>query len=183
VSATSTSIRSRLRGAVSGLVLVAVLAVAATMLVPPLLGFERYVITGGSMSGTIDRGSVLFAKPVPVSDLRVGDVITYAPPQGSDARVTHRIVDVRRGRSNEPVFRTKGDANAAADPWRFTLDAPRQARAEFDVPYVGFAFMALSERPVRMLAIGLPALLVALSLLARLWREAGTDARSGEVAS
>ena len=59
----------------------------------------------------------------------------------------------------------------------FTLDAPVQARAEFSVPYVGYAFAALAIREVRVLAIGLPALLVALVLLAGMWREAGEASR------
>ena len=33
------------------------LVLGALMLVPPLAGYERYVVTGDSMSGTIGRGS------------------------------------------------------------------------------------------------------------------------------
>ena len=43
---------------------------AAVMLLPALFGFERYVITGGSMSGTYDRGSVIFSEVVPVDRAR-----------------------------------------------------------------------------------------------------------------
>src|SRR5437763_8440391 len=84
----------RFRGVLSTLLLAAVFAMCALILVPSLLGFQRYVITGGSMTGTIDRGSLVFDKAVPVSQLRVGDVITYTPPASSSptGRVTHRIV-------------------------------------------------------------------------------------------
>jgi signal peptidase I len=175
----------RIGGAVSALASLAVLAVAVTMLVPPLLGYERYVITGGSMAGTYDRGSVVFADRVPVEDLRVGDAITYSPPEGAsaDERITHRIAAIRRDPMGNRLFRTKGDANGAADPWRFRLDEPVQARVAFHVPYAGFPIMALADRTARILAIGLPALLIALSLLVRLWREAGMDARRGTEAS
>ena len=74
------------------------------------------------------------------------------------------------------VFRTKGDANPVKDPWTFTLTRPTQARVAFHLPYVGYAFAALAERKVRMILIGVPALLVALSVLAGLWREAGEAA-------
>ena len=66
-------------------------------------------------------------------------------------------------------------SNAKADPWTFELHRRTQARVAFHVPYVGYVLSALSIRWVRMLAIGLPALLIALSLLAGLWREAGEE--------
>jgi signal peptidase len=160
---------------------VAGLGLAALMLVPAILGYERYVITGDSMAGTYDRGSIVFGEAVPVSELGIGDVITYDPPPGGpEGMVTHRIVSIRdverRGKA-ERVLRTAGDANAARDPWRFTLDGPTQARAQFAVPYVGYAFAAVAIREVRMAVIGGPALLIAILLLARLWREAGEEAR------
>lgn len=143
------------------------------MLVPPLAGYERYVVTGDSMGGAIERGSVVFARAVPVGALRVGDVITYTPP-GRSTRVTHRIVWAGRGESGARAFRTRGDANRAADPWRFELDGPEQARVVGAVPYVGYVIAALSVRWVRMLFVGLPALLIAVAVLREL--------RAGEAA-
>ncbi len=34
------------------------------------------------MTGTYDRGSIVYDRPVPVSSLKVGDPITYDPPSG-----------------------------------------------------------------------------------------------------
>ena len=45
------------------------------------------------------------------------------------------------------------------------------------VPYVGFPVAALSDRRLRMLIVGLPALLIAVSSLAALWRDAGAGRR------
>jgi signal peptidase I len=161
------------------------LALAAAVVVPAALGYDRYVITSGSMTGTYDRGSLVYARDVPTAGLRVGDVITYAPPTsaGPKGLITHRVVWIGRDRSGARAFRTKGDANAARDPWRFTLDRPRQARAAFHIPYLGFALAALGIREVRMLLIGLPALLIALGTLARLWRRAGEELRRREAAA
>lgn len=158
------------------------LALAAILLVPAALGFQRYVIVSGSMSGTYDKGSIVFDKTVPVEDLKVGDVITYEPPQGTFSQdlVTHRIawigVDGQGGRT----FRTKGDANPSADPWTFSLDNPSQARVAFSVPYVGYLLAGLSIPLVRMLAIGLPAIVVAFLILAGIWRDAGREAQRRE---
>jgi signal peptidase len=115
---------------------------------------------------------------VPVAELEVGDVITYRPPGAARRHlVTHRIVWIGRGPAGARVFRTKGDANGEADPWRFELRGPTQARVELTVPYVGFALAALMDRHLRMLVIGLPALLLALTLLVSLWRQAGDEVR------
>jgi signal peptidase I len=166
-----------------GLALAAGLTLALVMLLPAACGLQRYVITSGSMTGTYDAGSIVYADDIPVSRLRVGDVITYAPPPGSSPTplVTHRIVSIARRRGT-PVFRTKGDANRSRDPWRFTLSAPRQARVVFGLPYAGYAFTALSGRRTRMLLIGLPALLIALKALAGVWRDLRTVRRSSRAA-
>ena len=51
------------------------------------------------------------------------------------------------------------------------LAGPKQARVRAGVPYIGFAVAALSDRRLRMLIVGVPALLIALSSLAGLWSE------------
>ena len=107
-----------------------------------------------------------------VPDLRVGDVITYLPPAdaGIDNLVTHRIHRVREAADGTTVYRTKGDANADADPWTFRLDSDEQPRMAFAVPAVGHVFIALADRSTRILAIGLPAALIALASLVQLVR-------------
>jgi signal peptidase I len=158
------------------------LALAATLLLPAALGYQRYVIVSGSMSGTYDKGSIVFDEEVPVEDLKVGDVITYEPPSGTFSQdlVTHRIAWIGTDKEGERSFRTKGDANPSADPWTFNLDRTDQARVAFSVPYVGYLLAGLSIPAVRMLAIGLPAVLVALLILAGIWRDAGEEARRRE---
>ena len=158
----------------------------ALLIVPGLMGWQRYVIVSGSMTGTYDRGSLVFDEVVPTSTLKVGDVITYRPPAGSGPKglVTHRIVKIFRDRkSGDRVFRTKGDANPAADPWRFLLADKRQARVVTGVPKLGFVLAALAERNIRMLIVGFPALLIAFFALAGLWRDAGREAEAQAAAS
>jgi signal peptidase len=167
----------RLGRAVCALPVASGAALGLLLVVTALLGWQRYVIVSGSMTGTYDRGSLVLDQVVPTASLRVGDVITYRPPAGAGGHdlVTHRIAAIAQGRDGSRAFRTKGDANPVADPWTFTLPRPTQARVRFGVPYAGFAVAALSDRRARMLIVGLPALLIALATLAGLWREAGTE--------
>jgi signal peptidase len=155
----------------TALLLAAGMLLGALLILPALAGYQRYVIVSGSMTGTYDRGSVVFDRVVPTSALHTGDVITYRPPadSGIDHLVTHRIHAIAT-HGGARVYRTKGDANAVADPWTFTLPNATQARVSFHVPYAGFAVAALSDRRLRMLVVGLPALLIAVSSLASLWR-------------
>jgi signal peptidase len=163
---------------VLGIVLgAAALILAVAVLVPALLGYQRYVITSGSMTGTYGRGSLVFDRVVPTASLRAGDVITFRPP-GHAGLVTHRIASIRTA-AGQRVFTTKGDANRVADAWgAIALHDARQARVAFHLPYLGYGLAALSDRRVRMIVIGVPALLIALAALAGLWRDSAPQPRS-----
>lgn len=159
----------------TGSCVAALICVVAALIVPGFFGLQRYVITGGSMTGTIPKGAVIYSKIIPVGQLRVGDIITFTPP-GYSTAVTHRIIAVETGPDGGPAFRTKGDFNEVPDPWNpVKLNEPQQARYAFQVPVLGYVLAALSARTVRIALIGLPAVLISLSLLWSLWREAGEE--------
>jgi signal peptidase len=145
---------------VSVLVLLASLA----LLAPGFFGLQRYVITGGSMSGAFEPGAVVFEREVPVEDLRIGDVITYQPPPDSGAQnlVTHRIVEIEADPEQGVIFTTKGDANAAADPWQFQIDGATQPTVVLAVDHVGWPLIWLADRANRMVLIGVPAAVIFL---------------------
>lgn len=157
----------------------AVLTLAAVMLVPTLLGYGRYVLVSGSMTGTYDTGSVVYTKDVPTAQLRVGEVITYAPPAGSSPMklVTHRIVE-RKIQDGRLVLRTKGDANATVDPWTFTLRENTQAVVRFGVPHAGYVVSAFADPRIRKGLIGVPAILIALLAVGGLLRDAAREAKA-----
>jgi signal peptidase len=153
------------------LLVTAVIMLSLAFILPSLFGYERYVIMGGSMTGTFNLGSVVFDKTVPVGRLEVGDVITYQPPasSGLDTMVTHRIVKIREdAKTGQRVFRTKGDNNPQRDPWAFRLKSPVQPKVEYSLPYVGWLFIGLANRSIRILVIGCPAGLIALYSLVEL---------------
>ena len=135
--------------------------VTLLVLLPIGLGLERYVMTGSSMDGGIDRGSIAFERVVPVSDLRVGDVITYAHPGAGadqDAMVTHRIVSIRA-----EGIRTQGDAEASVDPWVLHPDSPTMSRVEFTIPWIGWAYLLLYRAQGWVLTLAAAAVLVVLT--------------------
>src|SRR3954466_10939972 len=110
--------------AVTTVVMLLAFALAGIMVLPTLLGFERYVIISGSMVPTLPVGSAVYDEVVPVSQIEVGDIITFIPPPEYDIHdpVTHRVVeiteigeDANAAHAGERMFRTKGDANEDID--------------------------------------------------------------------
>ena len=112
--------------------------VVLLVLLPAVLGLDRYVITDDTMDGSLGRGSVALARDVPPSDLRVGDVITFVAPGATDedTRVTHRIVAI-----DSTGATTRGDAATENDPWTLPLTDSTYARVWVSVPWVGYPFV------------------------------------------
>lgn len=154
----------------TGLLALVLLAYGALIGVPTLLGYQTYAITTGSMAGTADPGSLVISDQVPVADLVVGDVITYLPPaeSGIEHHVTHRLVEVDVAEDGTRVMRTQGDAIDTADPWTFVLDDEVQSRMRTAIPFAGRPVLAMGDRQVRMLVIGLPAGVIALLAVAEI---------------
>jgi signal peptidase len=155
-------------------------ALAGIMVLPTLLGYERYVIISGSMEPTLPIGSVVYDEVVPVSELEVGDIITFLPPPeyGIADPVTHRIVKITVAGEETDVpgrrlFRTQGDNNEDMDPWDMVLDGPDQARVVRHIPYVGYVYMALKMGWVQFLVIGIPAVALVVYIVVTLWRLSG----------
>lgn len=174
MASTGSPILRGLRRLAGALPLLVAFGLGLVILVPALLGFQRYVILTGSMTGTYDPGSIVFDRVVPTASLQAGDVITFKPP-GEMRPVTHRIKAIKHIRGQR-VFTTKGDANKIADLWSpMTLREDHQAKVAFSVPYAGYVVEALTERRWRMIVIGIPAGLIALLTLRGLWRETERD--------
>jgi signal peptidase I len=167
------------------LLFVAMLGCAVVLLGPSLLGYQRYIILTGSMTGTYNRGSIVFDKPVPTASLKVGDPITYNPPPGftSQGRVSHRIYKITVGKDGVRTYQTKGDANKNPDIWHFTLPRPTQDEVKFDVPEIGYLFLILSIRNFRLILVGVPAILIGVWELRKLWREGGAEVKRKKLAA
>lgn len=163
------------RGLVTGaLVLVGVVMALCLIVIPKVGGYETYVIVGRSMTGAIDIGSLVYSRPTPVADIKVGDIITFMPP-GSERPVTHRIIAEKAPVDGCRVFTTQGDNVPTQDPWNLQIKSPMIPRHAFHIPLVGFALAVLSVRLVRVLLVVLPVMGVAWMTLVRLWRATGDE--------
>ncbi|MCC9053341.1 signal peptidase I [Microbacterium sp. F2E] len=84
--------------------------------VPAAVGGMPLTILTGSMSPAMPPGTLVVVKPTPVSEIAVGDVLTYQLESGEPTLVTHRVVARHASTDSEGVtFVTQGDANATPD--------------------------------------------------------------------
>ena len=127
-------------------------------------------VLSGSMEPTIPKGALILAFAYPAKEIRPGDTITFQSPRDTNILITHRVTGVMQP-GVYPVIQTKGDANAAPDPWNLQLTDPLAWRTVFVVPYIGRVLAWLREPMIGMgLLTGLPLLLGAVWLATFWWR-------------
>lgn len=131
--------------------------------------YRTMTVLTDSMRPTMPAGSVAVQTPMPVSEVEVGDVITYRIPVEDQRIVTHRVVEVVEA-GPKPVVVTQGDAVEQPDPWTARLEGPVVWRTEVGVPYLGYGLHFLRQPVLRyMLVLGVP-LLLSLTWLMEIWR-------------
>ncbi len=144
----------------------------------PRLGLYRPVtVLSGSMRPTFAPGDMVIVTPEPVSAVRVGQVISYQVPTGVRQVETHRVVKILQGGAH-PTIQTQGDANNWPDPWTAKLDGSTAWRLSAVVPHLGYLVNLLRGGTLRMAAIMLAPLLLALLMLAEIWGSGGGEAKS-----
>jgi hypothetical protein len=148
--------------------------VVLLVLLPTVLGLDRYVVTDRSMDGSLGRGSVVMARQVGPTDLAVGDVISFRPPGGgSDERVTRRIVAIEGD-----VATTEGDRTGSSDPMALPLTGDTYARVWLGVPWIGYPFV-VDGGWVLLAAAALAALVLALATGRHAPQKATATSRDG----
>lgn len=142
------------------LVVVTVLCVA--VLVPRLAGATSYTVLTGSMRPDLPPGSLVVTRPTEMSDISVGDVVTYQLRSGEPTVVTHRVVAAGFDATGEPLLTTQGDANDAPD-----AQPVRQVQVRgttwYSVPHLGRVNAALdgSQRQTAVYVVATALLLYA----------------------
>lgn len=159
-------------GWILGLALWAVLGavgtVGAAVVVPIAFGIRPYTVLSGSMQPAIATGDLVLTETIAPGRARVGDVVTFRDPSRGDRLITHRVRSIRIAGGAADLV-TRGDANQAAERWRVPADG-RIGRVRYKVPRVGRLALALGTPSGRLLFIVVPALVLGILELGRLWR-------------
>ena len=130
----------------------------ALILVPRALGWHGVIVLSGSMEPELATGGVAFVDRIQPSEIRRGDVITFANPFSPDVEVTHRVTEASRDDKGY-FFRTRGDANDEADTWTVRPEH-LVGKVRLDLPYLGYVAERLADRTGFLLLMGVPAALI-----------------------
>ena len=167
------------RGLGNVLLLVVVLAFAGLAVGPHVLGYRTMTMLTGSMAPVINPGDVTVAVQEPTADLAVGQIISYQIPVDDHRVVSHRVVKVTHGAGGTVTVQTKGDHNAAADPWTATVSDSRVWTVRAVVPHLGDVIRALRGPGLRIAFLYVGPALLTLLLLAEIWRSPRARAGRG----
>jgi signal peptidase len=137
---------------------------------PRLLHYRTATMLTASMSPAIHPGDVIVDTPLALSDVRVGQLLTYHIPVDDHRVLSHRVIEVQRPGPGIVNVRTKGDANTAPDPWTATLSGDSVWQVRLVVPKAGTAIRALRIPLVHTVLTGAIPILVLCWLLLGIWR-------------
>ncbi|PRB94890.1 signal peptidase I [Arthrobacter sp. MYb23] len=162
------------RGVGVGLLVLGALVFLFLAIGPRILGYQTSTMLTGSMAPLINPGDVVVTVPTPITDVKVGDIITYHIPVEDQRVETHRITEITTTADGGVAVQTKGDANNGIDPWIATLQGKTVDKQIATIPHIGNAIRALRE-PIVMntLMYGAPAILV-IGMLASIWTKEPT---------
>jgi signal peptidase len=155
----------------------AALAFCATLLaavaLPNAVGMRSFTVMSGSMEPEIHTGDVVIDKKIAPLDARPGDVITFSDPSGRRRLITHRVRSIHaRGSLVEVV--TKGDANNTVERWTVPAGG-RIGRVELRVWELGYPLVYMHSRYGLIALVALPAFLLCLIELRKIWAAAPPD--------
>ena len=91
------------------------------------------------MEPTLKVGDIVILRKVTRDEIQIGDIIAYRLHGNV---IIHRVVNI----TGETIV-TKGDANAAPDPWEVSFKDVIGAPG-IRIPYLGWIFIAISYSPI-----------------------------------
>ena len=149
------------------ILLIAILTALSSFSTP--LQFKLFVVESGSMTPTIQQGSLIIIKPN--IEYKKDDIITFKKNteiniKARGATTTHRIVEV-----DNDSFTTKGDANETEDQKSVNKDLIL-GKLFLTIPYLGYPVAFAKTQIGFILIIVIPATLIIYSEVLNIKKEA-----------
>ena len=150
-----------------GALLTLVVALSVAVL-PRLVGYQTFVVQGGSMGDALPAGSIALTRQVPARAIAAGDIIVARGLEAGRRQPTiHRVVAINDV-DGQRIAQTRGDANNAADTEPLVL--PQEViRVAYSVPWVGYLVALLGTPWGWGLLFVLPVFVLCLAMLDAIW--------------
>ncbi len=141
--------------------------ITAALVVPAALGLQALTVMSGSMEPAISTGDIIVDAKIPAAEAKVGDVITFRDPAAPERLKTHRVygMEIENGTVR---FATKGDANNTAEKWEVAATG-EIGRVVYRLWRLGYVTHWITSRSGRLAMLALPALLLGIFELKRIW--------------
>jgi signal peptidase len=145
----------------------ALCAIFIVMFLTPIGGWKALDVLTGSMRPTIQPGALVLIHRVPLSSVKVGNIVTYTNPRNFKQTITHRVIRIQKI-NGVTTITVKGDANPFPDrPFPGGLI---DGRVTTIIPGVGRDISALHNPYVLASIIIIPGLFIIWSEIIRLRR-------------
>lgn len=144
------------------------LGLAAAATVPALFGYQSLTVLSGSMEPTVHTGDVVVVERIAPTEARIGDVVSFRDPEDPTRVLTHRVRELRV-EGGTVRFVTKGDANTGTERWQ-VASGGTIGRVAYRLWALGYALHWLQGRLARLVLLVIPALLLGLHEIRRIWR-------------
>jgi signal peptidase I len=145
--------------------------IAAAVVVPAAAGMQPLTVMSGSMEPAIHTGDVIVDRKIPAANAKVGDVITFRDPENRQRLKTHRVYGMRI-MDGTVHFTTKGDANNNVEKWQVPATG-EVGRVGYRLWRLGYVTHWITSRFGRLALVVLPALLLGMFELKRIWLPRG----------
>lgn len=155
-------------------------ALLAAAALPGLVGFHSFTVMSGSMEPEIHVGDIVVDRRISPLEARVGDIVTFRDPSGRDRLITHRLHGLHASGGTVQMV-TKGDANDTLERWSVPVNG-HIGRVSYRVWKLGYPLVYAHSRYGLMGLVAIPALVLCLLELRRIWRAPGPgEAREAAV--
>lgn len=107
---------------------------------PEIFNYKMYYVESGSMSPTIEVGSLIVVAEKEAENINISDIVTFKTENGTV--VTHRLVDIINDGTD---YVMRGDANSTNDPVTLKKENIIGSVA-LAIPYLGFFLSVLRTK-------------------------------------
>lgn len=143
--------------AIMNVVIIILLLIALVMNISAFTKYQSLAVISGSMEPTLPYGSLIVISPQ--NQYQAEDIVTFhSTGDGAVKRFTHRIVSI-----SGDLVATKGDANNTIDPEPTSISRA-EGKVVVTIPYIGYLVMFFEKSWVKIAAVILVLLWLALEL-------------------
>lgn len=159
---------------ITTIIMAVVVILACIFFAPRVFGITPMAVLSGSMEPTFHVGSLVFVKNAELSEVAVGDPITFKMADG-ETLVTHRAIEV-----TDEGIKTQGDANESEDGGLVNQSNFVGKAFEFSIPFMGYLAVYMNTKSGIIILVAIVIASLLLSYLPDLFEKKSESEEEGK---